>query len=106
MTRSATLLHEIYEALLKRFGPQNWWPAETRTEMIIGAILTQNTNWKNVERALANLRREGLLDIAALHATPIDALAQLIRPARLLQHQGQAPPQPGGLHLPALRLRP
>lgn len=81
MARSATLLREIYDALLARFGPRNWWPAESRTEMIIGAILTQNTNWKNVERALANLRREGLLDLPALHATPIDALAQLIRPA-------------------------
>ncbi len=81
MGRSSTVLRGMYEALLERFGPQNWWPAESRTEMIIGAILTQNTNWKNVERALANLRRQGLLDLAALHATPVDALAQLIRPA-------------------------
>jgi endonuclease-3 related protein len=81
MGKTATLILEMYEALHKRFGPQNWWPAESRTEMIIGAILTQNTAWKNVERALANLRREGLLDLRALQRVSIDALAQLIRPA-------------------------
>ncbi len=81
MGRTANLIGEMYDALHKRFGPQNWWPAESRTEMIIGAILTQNTAWKNVERALANLRREGLLDLRALSKVSIDALAQLIRPA-------------------------
>ncbi len=81
MTRSATLIRQIYDALLERFGPQNWWPAQSATEMMIGAILTQNTAWKNVEQALANLRREGLLDLRALHQTPVETLAQLIRPA-------------------------
>lgn len=81
MSRNATLIREMYEALFARFGPQGWWPAEQRTEMIIGAMLTQNTAWKNVERALDNLRREGLLDLKALHATPLETLAQLIRPA-------------------------
>jgi len=71
----------MYEALHKRSGPQEWWPAESHTEMIIGAILTQNTAWKNVERAMANLRREGLLDLRSLSKVSIDALAQLIRPA-------------------------
>ena len=54
----------VYEKLLKRFGPQKWWPARTRFEVIVGAILTQNTNWKNVEKALQNLksRREALLN--------------------------------------------
>jgi endonuclease III related protein len=80
MARRA-LLQEMYEALLGRFGPQNWWPAASSTEMIIGAILTQNTAWKNVEKALENLRREGLLNFSALYATPIERLAELIRPA-------------------------
>jgi endonuclease III related protein len=81
MGRTATAIREIYDALLAHFGPQNWWPAESPTEMIIGAILTQNTAWKNVERAMDSLRREGLLDFKALCAVPIDALAALIRPA-------------------------
>ena len=81
MGRTATTIREMYDALLARFGPQDWWPAESPTEMIIGAILTQNTAWKNVERAIANLRRQGLLDLRALHATPIETLAELIRPA-------------------------
>lgn len=81
MGRITGTIREIYEALLVRFGPQNWWPAESPTEMMIGAILTQNTAWKNVERAIGNLRRQGLLDIRRLHETPIEALAELIRPA-------------------------
>jgi endonuclease-3 related protein len=81
MGRTATTIREMYDALLARFGPQDWWPAESPTEMIIGAILTQNTAWKNVERAIANLRCQGLLDFRALHATPIETLAELIRPA-------------------------
>jgi endonuclease-3 related protein len=81
MGRTATTIREMYDVLLARFGAQNWWPAESPTEMIIGAILTQNTAWKNVEGAIANLRRQGLLDFRALHATPIETLAELIRPA-------------------------
>ena len=48
---------EYYTALLSRYGPQNWWPARSRFEVIVGAYLTQNTNWSNVEKALLNLRR-------------------------------------------------
>jgi len=56
-------LKEIYERLLARFGPQSWWPAETPLEVLIGTILTQNTSWKNVERALENLREADVLEI-------------------------------------------
>jgi endonuclease III related protein len=70
-----------FNAMLDRFGPQNWWPGETPLEITIGAVLTQNTSWKNVERAIENLKRANLMDIEALVATPPEQLAELIRPA-------------------------
>ncbi|MHC4300870.1 MAG: hypothetical protein ACYS7Y_26650 [Planctomycetota bacterium] len=54
MTRET--LTEIYELLYEAFGPQNWWPGETPFEVMAGAVLTQNTNWTNVEKAIANLK--------------------------------------------------
>lgn len=68
-----------YEALSHRLGPQNWWPAKTPFEVIVGAILTQNTSWTNVERAIANLRRERLLTPLALERVSFVHLASLIR---------------------------
>ncbi len=62
----ARTLLELYEALLAHFGPQQWWPARTKFEVIIGAILTQNTNWQNVEKAIANLRASKALSAEAL----------------------------------------
>ena len=76
-----TLLKKLYRVLLDCFGPQHWWPAETPFEVMVGAILTQNTNWGNVERAIANLKEAGLLDPRRLHQCPMDELALLIRPA-------------------------
>ncbi|MBI3028621.1 MAG: endonuclease III domain-containing protein [Candidatus Rokubacteria bacterium] len=69
----------LYEALLTRFGAQHWWPARTRFEVVVGAILTQNTAWGNVERALAALRAHRLLSPARLAALPAGRLAPLIR---------------------------
>jgi endonuclease-3 related protein len=63
------------------YGPQQWWPARTRTEVIVGAILTQNTAWKNVERAIDNLRDAGALDWKKLDELPIEQLAALVRPS-------------------------
>lgn len=74
-------LRAVFGALLSHFGPQRWWPARSRFEMMVGAILTQNTAWANVERAIARLRREGALTLAALHRAPLRALAEWIRPA-------------------------
>ena len=73
--------YEIYEILLDHFGPQNWWPAETPFEMVIGAVLTQNTNWKNVDRALANLKKADLLSFEALRDLDLANLATSIKPA-------------------------
>ena len=74
-------LTAIYTRLLKAFGPQQWWPAQTRFEVIVGAILTQNTNWGNVEKALTNLKRAKCLSPQALKTIPSKKLATLIRPA-------------------------
>ncbi|MBC6309068.1 endonuclease [Listeria sp. FSL L7-1582] len=69
----------VYQKLLDRMGYQNWWPAETDFEMMMGAILVQNTNWKNVESAFANL--DGLLEPALMRDMPVEELAQRIRPS-------------------------
>lgn len=107
MSRTSELLMKMYEAMRARFGHRGWWPVaggpasggsavasesagrplegaageERKLEMCVGAILTQNTAWKNVEKALANLREAGLMSVGALHAKPHAALAEIIRPA-------------------------
>jgi len=81
MTMTGGKLTEIYNLLFKRFGPQHWWPGETRFEVITGAILTQNTNWTNVEKAIANLKSADLLIPEKLHHLDVSQLAALIRPA-------------------------
>ncbi len=75
------LILEIYSTLLKRFGPQNWWPGDSPLEIAIGAILTQNTNWKNVEKAIENLKKKGLIDVDRILETPENELRELIRPS-------------------------
>ncbi len=72
-------LERYYQTLFAALGPQNWWPARTPFEVIVGAILTQNTAWTNVERAIANLRREGLLSPLALERVERRRLERLIR---------------------------
>ena len=72
---------DIYQALFDRFGPQHWWPGETPFEVMVGAVLTQNTNWTNVSRVIATLKEEGLLSLEVLHAIPAPMLADKIRPA-------------------------
>jgi len=79
MARAA--LPEIYERLLEQYGPQNWWPARTRAEMMIGAVLTQNTAWTHVEKALSNLRKHSALNFQTLEKTPVPRLIEWIRPA-------------------------
>ncbi len=74
-------LTEIYQLLLDRFGPQHWWPGETRFEIITGAILTQNTSWANVEKAITNLKSADCLTPEKLHHLESVQLAELIRSA-------------------------
>ncbi len=72
-------LRAMYQAMLETLGPQGWWPGRTRFEVIVGAILTQNTSWGNVARAIENLRRACALTPQALAAIPPVRLARLIR---------------------------
>lgn len=78
---TADRLVSIYERMLAQLGPQHWWPAETPFEVMVGAILTQNTSWKNVERAIDNLKSVGLMSFDALASLPTGLLAEYIRPA-------------------------
>lgn len=74
-------LRKVYDALLRAFGPQGWWPGRTRLEICVGAILTQNTAWANVERAIRNLRKARALNLPTLHNASLEQLAAWIRPA-------------------------
>ena len=75
------VLLEIFDSLHAAYGPRHWWPADTPFEVCVGAILTQNTNWRNVEKAIANLKIEGFLSPEAIRDVPVDRLAEAIRPA-------------------------
>ncbi len=73
-------LIEVYDRLFAFFGHQHWWPGETPFEIIVGAVLTQNTSWTNVEKAIKNLKDQGLLTFECMVALPHAALAEHIRP--------------------------
>ena len=79
--KSKEILYSIYRKLYRAFGPQHWWPGDTPFEIAVGAILTQNTNWTNVEKAIKNLKSNHALSAQALHNIPPGELAELIRPA-------------------------
>ena len=81
MVATKVRLREMYNILFESFGPQHWWPGESRFEVIVGAVLTQNTSWSNVERAIVNLKGAGVLDAASMSALPTGLLAEYIRPA-------------------------
>ncbi|MBX3395411.1 MAG: endonuclease III domain-containing protein [Phycisphaerae bacterium] len=76
-----TTVERIFDALYEAYGPQHWWPGESPNEIVIGAILTQNTSWKNVEKAIVAMRSAGLIDWRRLHDIPTDELAPIIRSA-------------------------
>jgi len=77
----ASLLKKIYKILFRSFGPQHWWPARTPFEVIVGAILVQNTSWNNAKRATDHLKSRQLLVAKKLNALDLKTLALLIRPA-------------------------
>lgn len=77
----ANTIVSIFETMRDALGPSHWWPGDTPFEIAVGAILTQNTNWKNVEKAIANLKRAHCLEAEAMYALPPVELAELIRPA-------------------------
>jgi endonuclease-3 related protein len=88
MSETGDILLAMYEAMRARFGPQHWWPSspalaphDRKLEICVGAILTQNTNWANVERALVRLIDRGWMSVEALRAAAPGRLAEAIRPA-------------------------
>lgn len=74
-------LGNVYTTLFDHYGPQQWWPGDTPFEVMVGAVLTQNTAWSNVEKAIANLKGAKLLDAQAIATLEATRLAELIRPA-------------------------
>ena len=80
----------MYDRLVALWGPQQWWPANSAFEVVIGAYLTQNTVWKSVERSIANLRKRGALCVEGLRAIPEDDLPQLIRPSGFMLRKAAA----------------
>ncbi len=77
--KDLTPLADVYSILRTHFGHRDWWPGDSPFEIIVGAILTQNTAWKNVEKAIANLKKEKKLSIPAIRRIPQEELAILIR---------------------------
>lgn len=77
----AVTLEWLYERLQQHYGPQQWWPADTPFEVMVGAILTQNTAWTNVEKAIANLKANDALSAETIVAAPHEKLAEWIRPS-------------------------
>ena len=84
------MLEKYYEELLRQFGPQRWWPARTRLEVILGAILTQNTTWQNAARAISRLRDAGLLRWPRLRQASISQIESCVRPAGYFRQKARA----------------
>lgn len=82
-------VRQYFRALMQHWGPQDWWPAYTRLEVIVGAFLTQNTSWKNVEGALRNLRHARLLDLQRLREVPLSELQQAVRPSGYFRQKAE-----------------
>ena len=83
-------LQQYYAALTERFGPQHWWPARTRLEIILGAILTQNTAWRNAAGAIKSLREAGLLSWRGLREASQAELEEAVRPAGFYRQKAKA----------------
>jgi endonuclease-3 related protein len=81
MSNPKAIIAQIYNQLYQHYGPRGWWPADSQLEVILGAILTQAVAWKNVEKAIANLKEQRVLDYHALLELPQEKLADLIKPA-------------------------
>jgi endonuclease-3 related protein len=82
-------IQTYYRALFHAWGSQHWWPAQSRFEVIVGAYLTQNTTWTNVEKALANLRAARLLSVKGIRQVPLAMLESLIRPSGYFRQKAQ-----------------
>jgi endonuclease-3 related protein len=91
MTKAAgPILRNFHDQLAAAYGPQQWWPAQTPLEVIVGAYLTQNTSWRAVERSIANLVERGVMNLEGLRAIPEDELRMLIRPSGYMVRKAAA----------------
>lgn len=79
--RAGQPLRDLYDALRAVYGEQPWWPADSAFEVVVGAVLTQNAAWSNVEKAIERMKAAGLMSLPALLDTDLDALAEVIRPS-------------------------
>ena len=89
VVNNADAIRAYYRSLFRTWGPQHWWPARTRLEVIVGAYLTQNTAWTNVERALANLRAAHLLSVDGIRRSRLSEIERLIRPSGYFRQKAQ-----------------
>jgi endonuclease-3 related protein len=87
---AARSLREVYEHLLRAYGPQRWWPARTPFEVIVGAYLVQNTSWRGVVRSIANIDERGLLHVDGLRGIALEELQILIRPSGYMIRKASA----------------
>jgi endonuclease-3 related protein len=91
MTKTAgPILRNFHDQLAAAYGPQQWWPAQTPLEVIVGAYLTQNTSWRGVERSIANLVERGVMNLNGLRAIQEDELRMLIRPSGYMVRKAAA----------------
>jgi endonuclease III len=79
----------LYGKMLSEYGPQGWWPAKSRYEVVVGALLTQNTNWTNVEKAIANLREKRVLSPEKILLIKTEKLERLIRPSGFYRQKAE-----------------
>ncbi len=89
MPSSFALIKELFVRLYSEYGPQHWWPAKTRFEVCVGAILTQNTSWKNVEKAILNLKSKRLLDRESMLNADLSLIQEAIRPAGFYRQKAE-----------------
>ncbi len=90
MSEPARQLRRFYDVLAEVYGPQGWWPSETPIETVVGAYLTQNTSWRNVERSIVLLKDAGVLSVAELRAVSLERLQMLIRPSGYMTRKSAA----------------
>lgn len=83
-------LRAMYQSLVAAYGPQQWWPAQTPFEVVVGAYLTQSTAWTSVERSISNLAEHGLLNVAAIRDIPESDLREMIRPSGYMTRKAAA----------------
>src|SRR5271170_5229760 len=89
-SQSARRLRKMYERLVHEYGPQQWWPAQSTFEVVVGAYLTQNTSWKSVERSILNLAEHKALSAEGIRNLTVEKLREIIRPSGYMVRKAAA----------------